>query len=96
MEKAVWICIEKAENNYGAFAPEVTGCIATGGTIEEAKASMVDALAFHFEGMLQDGESLDRVTGEIPTENLVATGDKDDYWTLVHVNVSAPEIKAGV
>lgn len=96
MEKTVWICIEKAEDNYGAFAPEVPGCVSTGKTIEETKASMVEALAFHFEGMLEDGDSLDRITGMVPVDALAMAGDKDDYWTLVHVDVVAPEIKAGV
>lgn len=30
------IVIEKAENNYAAYAPDVPGCAATGATLEES------------------------------------------------------------
>lgn len=49
------IVIEKAENNYAAYAPDVPGCAATGATIEEAKRELQAALKFHFDGLRQDG-----------------------------------------
>ncbi len=92
MEKGIWICIEKAERNYAAYAPEVPGCIATGKTIEQTRQSMCEALAFHFEGMVEDGESLDGITGAFPLESLAGPGNEDDYWTLVKIEV--PETAA--
>ena len=44
--------------NYGAWSPDVLGCVATGDTIEECIAEMRSALAFHLEGMLEDGEEI--------------------------------------
>jgi predicted RNase H-like HicB family nuclease len=38
------------EKNYGAFCPDVPGCVAIGDTFEECKKSMQEALAFHLEG----------------------------------------------
>ncbi|HWS85039.1 MAG TPA: type II toxin-antitoxin system HicB family antitoxin [Ktedonobacteraceae bacterium] len=38
------------EKNYGAFCPDIPGCVAIGDTIEECKKSMQEALAFHLEG----------------------------------------------
>ncbi len=90
MEKHVWICIEKAENNYAAYAPEVLGCVATGATIEQTRQSMCEALAFHFEGMMEDGESLAGITGAFPLDSLAESGNEDDYWTMV--KVEAPEM----
>ncbi len=87
MEKNIWICIEKAERNYGAYAPEVLGCVATGRTIEQTRQSMREALAFHFEGMMEDGESLDGITGAFPFESLAGQGNAADYWTQVKVEV---------
>lgn len=49
------IVIEKAENNYAAYAPDVPGCAATGATIEEVKREIQEALKFHFEGLREDG-----------------------------------------
>lgn len=42
--------------NYSAYVPDLPGCIATGGTVEEAEANIRDAIAFHLEGMRAAGE----------------------------------------
>ncbi|MBY0522883.1 MAG: type II toxin-antitoxin system HicB family antitoxin [Gemmataceae bacterium] len=52
------ILIEKGKNNYSAYAPDVPGCVATGATLEEVKQQMKEALEFHLEGMVLDGDSL--------------------------------------
>jgi predicted RNase H-like HicB family nuclease len=44
--------------NYGAWAPDVLGCVSTGPTVEACAANMRDALAFHFEGMTEDGDPI--------------------------------------
>jgi predicted RNase H-like HicB family nuclease len=49
------IVIEKAKNNYSAYLPDVPGCIATGGTIEEAKKNITEAPAIHLHGLVEDG-----------------------------------------
>jgi predicted RNase H-like HicB family nuclease len=43
--------------NYGAWSPDVLGCVATGGTIEECVAEMRSALAAHVELMQEHGET---------------------------------------
>ncbi len=95
MKKAVWICIEKAEGNYAAYAPEVLGCVTTGRTIEETKESMLEALKFHLEGMLEDGDTLENITGRFPSEQTLENYG-DDYWTLVQVQVVSPGAAVGV
>ncbi len=52
------IIIEKATNNYSAYAPDVPGCIATGATVEETLQGMREALAAHFELMRKDNDSI--------------------------------------
>lgn len=52
------IVIKKSKNNYGAYAPDVPGCIATGKSLEETIEKMDSALHFHFEGMQEDGDPL--------------------------------------
>lgn len=56
------IVIHKANGNYSAHAPDIDGCIATGKTVEETKREMSEALAFHFEGMAEDGNSIPEPT----------------------------------
>ena len=49
------IVIEKAENNYSAYVPDLPGCVATGATVEELEAQIREAIEFHLEGMREDG-----------------------------------------
>jgi predicted RNase H-like HicB family nuclease len=51
------VVIEKSENNVSAYVPDLPGCIATGGTIAEVKSDIQEAIAFHLEGMREDGLS---------------------------------------
>lgn len=41
------IVIEKAGNNFPAYAPDLPGCVATGATMEEAESEIREAIAFH-------------------------------------------------
>ena len=49
------IVIEKAGANYGAYVPDLPGCIATGGTVAQTEAAIRAAIAMHIEGMQEDG-----------------------------------------
>ena len=49
------VVIEKAENNYSAYAPDLPGCIATGKTKAAATRNLREAVAFHIEGLHEDG-----------------------------------------
>ena len=48
------IVIEEAGSNYSAYVPDLPGCIATGGTVEEAECQIREAIAFHLEGLRAD------------------------------------------
>ncbi len=52
------IIVEKAGNNYSAYAPDLPGCVATGKTREEAEENMIEAIEFHIQGLLEDGLSI--------------------------------------
>jgi predicted RNase H-like HicB family nuclease len=49
------IVIEAGANNYSAYVPDLPGCVSTGDTLEEVKAEMAEAMAFHLEGLRKDG-----------------------------------------
>lgn len=49
------IVIEKAENNYAAYVPDLPGCVATGNTVEETEQQIREAIEFHIRGMREDG-----------------------------------------
>ncbi len=49
------VVIEKGERNFSAYVPDLPGCVAVGGTLEEAKAEIREAIEFHLEGMRKEG-----------------------------------------
>ena len=49
------VVIEKAENNYSAYVPDLPGCVATGKTRDEVSCNVREAIAFHIEGLREDG-----------------------------------------
>ena len=50
------IVIEKADSNYGAYVPDLPGCVSTGETIDEVKQNIAEAVEFHIQGLIEDGE----------------------------------------
>ena len=48
------VVIEKGETSYGAYVPDLPGCVAVGETLEEVKTLIAEAIEFHIEGMLED------------------------------------------
>jgi predicted RNase H-like HicB family nuclease len=52
------IIIEGAEDGdgYSSYAPDLPGVVAAGDTYEECVALMREAVVFHVEGMLADGD----------------------------------------
>jgi len=48
------IVIEKANNNYSAYSPDLRGCVATGATREETERNMHEAIEMHVRGLLED------------------------------------------
>jgi predicted RNase H-like HicB family nuclease len=57
------IVIERAEDGgYGAWAPDLPGCVALGDTIEDAERELREAIAFHLEGPREQGEPVPEPT----------------------------------
>ncbi len=59
------IVIEKAQNNYSAYVPDLPGCIATGATIEEAEAQIREAIEFHIAGLREDGTPIPQPSSRV-------------------------------
>lgn len=49
------IVVEKTENNFSAYVPDLPGCVATGQTLEETENEIRAAIEFHIEGLREDG-----------------------------------------
>ncbi len=90
MNNKYLIVIEKGKNNYSVYSPDVSGCIATGKTVEETISNMKDALEFHIERMLEDGESF-----PIPKTLNYYIANTDEISSddiLAHIEITLPEM----
>ncbi len=52
------VVVEEGESSFGAFVPDLPGCVAVGATKEEALRLIKEAIEFHIEGLLEDGEQV--------------------------------------
>ena len=57
MEK-VFVTVELTDNNYCAYLEKLPGCVSTGKTFDELKKNIAEAVEFHLEGMIEDGEKI--------------------------------------
>ena len=49
------IVVEDAGANFSAYSPDLPGCVATGGSREEAEKNMYEAIQLHIECLKEDG-----------------------------------------
>ena len=49
---------KETDTDYGVDFPDLPGCTTTGSTLDEAKEMAAEAIAFHIEGLIEDGEGI--------------------------------------
>lgn len=49
------VILEKGENTFGAYVPDLPGCAVVAETREEALSLIREAIALHIEGLREDG-----------------------------------------
>ena len=76
------VIFEKGENSYGASVPDLPGCIAVGQTMKEVKELIAEAIAFHIEGLREDGDVVPP-----PSSRLLVQSDPDVSSALIAVQV---------
>ena len=50
------VVIERTGDGYGAYVPDLPGCIAAGDTYEETEQLIREAIPFHIEGLRMNGD----------------------------------------
>jgi predicted RNase H-like HicB family nuclease len=50
------VVIEKGATSFGAYVPDLPGCVAAGETRDEALKLIREAIEFHIEGLKQEGQ----------------------------------------
>lgn len=61
------VVIERSKTGYGAYVPDLPGCVAAADTREETLRLIKEAIEFHIEGLREAGEPIPEPTsvGEI-------------------------------
>lgn len=52
------VIIEKGEHNFGAWVPDLDGCVSTDSTEQEVTANIREAIELHLKGMREDGVAI--------------------------------------
>jgi predicted RNase H-like HicB family nuclease len=52
------VVIEQGPTSFGAYVPDLPGCVAVGSTREEVTTLIHEAVEFHIEGLKADGQSV--------------------------------------
>jgi predicted RNase H-like HicB family nuclease len=52
------IVIEPTGTGFSAYSPDLPGCVATGASRDECEREMREAIAFHLDGLREEGEAV--------------------------------------
>lgn len=52
------IIIEKGKHSYGAYVPDLPGCVAVADTEDEVRTLITEAIEFHIEGIRLDSKRI--------------------------------------
>ncbi len=86
------------DSDYGVSFPDFPGCVSAGASLDDARGMAEEALAFHIEGLVEDGDAvpepsdLDTVmTDPINRDGVAILVPVELKSRSVRVNVTLPE-----
>jgi predicted RNase H-like HicB family nuclease len=59
------VVVEKGETSFGAYVPDLPGCVAAAETREEVLQLIHEAIEFHVEGLREDGQPIPEPSSSI-------------------------------
>ncbi len=81
-----------ANSDYGVTVPDLPGCFSAGETMDDALENVQEAIEYHIEGMLLDGEQIPSpVNIEIHKKKIEY---KNGIWALIKIDISKLSGKA--
>lgn len=52
------VIFEKSATGFGAYVPDLPGCVAVGKTLGETQRLIREAIELHLQGMREDGDAI--------------------------------------
>ncbi len=62
------VIYEKGDSSFGAYVPDLPGCITVGETLEEVQTLIQEAIEFHIEGLQEDGDDVPQPSLNLPIQ----------------------------
>jgi len=90
MQNYIGLIHKEADSDYGVSFPDFPGCVTAGVDLDEARALAQEALSFHIEGMVEDGDAIP----EPSSLEAVMSDPENRDAVAVLVSVQAPTVKA--
>ena len=90
MTHYIGIIHKDVDSDYGVSFPDFPGCISAGSTLDEARAMAAEALSFHVEAMVEDGEAIPEPSSL--EEVMRDANNRDGVAILVELPQAAPKI----
>jgi predicted RNase H-like HicB family nuclease len=59
------VIVEEGETSFGAYVPDLPGCVAVAETREEVLRLIEEAIEFHVDGLRQDGQPIPEPSSSI-------------------------------
>lgn len=58
------VVVEKSGNGFGAYVPDLPGCVAAAESRKEVVTLIQEAIEFHIEGLRQSGDTVPQPTSQ--------------------------------
>jgi predicted RNase H-like HicB family nuclease len=66
------VVIEEGPKSFGAYVPDLPGCVAVGETRKEVVQLIQEAIGMHLQSLLEQGESIPSPSSSIEFVNVAA------------------------
>jgi len=90
MGQYIGLIHKEADSHFGVSFPDFPGVATAGTTLDDARAVAEEVLAFHIEGLVEDGEAIPEASS---LEDVMADPDnRSGVAILVAVKTEAPKV----
>lgn len=83
--------IEKGHTGFGIVFPDLPGCVSAGDTIEHVLTMGQEALQFHIDGLVEDGDSVPSST-EITIDAVRHEFPEGEWVALAPITIRIPDL----
>ncbi len=59
------VVVEKGTSSFGAYVPDLPGCVAVADTKDEVEKLIAEAITFHIEGLILSGIRIPEPSSEV-------------------------------